>query len=134
MYVYHYKRLRLEFLRWSDIYYIPRRFFNDFIDLTKIFYAAGSFHEIAIPTMLNIIDMTHRTTPFHSVITRLGDCWGHCCANGAKPVDIKQKRCGHRMDLVNNDVRKAFIDILDSETTYLTGLGSNTRRTVKTDS
>jgi hypothetical protein len=72
--------------------------------------------------MINIIDPTYRTTPFHSVITRLGDCWGDCCSSGATSVDIKRKRCGHRMDLTKDDIRKTFIDILDSEKAYLTGV------------
>ncbi len=105
--------------RWSDIYYIPRRFFNDFIDLGNVFYAAGSFHEVAVPTMLNILDLTYRSTPFHSLITRIGDCWGDCCANGAGSNDIKRKRCGHRMDLANDNVRKSFTELLDSSIIYL---------------
>ncbi len=105
--------------RWSDIYYIPRRFFNDFIDLTNIFYETDLFHEVAIPTMINIIELTYRPTSSHSVITRLADCWGHCCANGASPTDIKQKRCGHRMDLTNDVVRQSLIEILESEAVYL---------------
>ncbi len=105
--------------RWSDIYYIPRRFFRDFIDLANIFYAFHSFHEVATPTMVNIIDLTYRLTPFHTVITRLSDCWGDCCAVGAKPSDIKQKRCGHRMNLAQDPVKNALIELLELEATYL---------------
>ena len=77
------------------------------------------FMRVAIPTILNIIDLTYRSTPFHSIITRLGDCWGHCCAGGAKGIDVKRKRCGHRIDLADESVRKSLIEILDSETLYL---------------
>jgi hypothetical protein len=69
--------------------------------------------------MINIIDLTYRSTPYHSIITRVKDCWGDCCANGARPDDIKRKRCGHRMDLVNDDIRKSLIELLDAETVYL---------------
>jgi hypothetical protein len=105
--------------RWSDIYYIPRHFFRDFIDLTNIFYEFRSFHEVGIPTMLNIIDLTYRLTPFHTVITRLSDCWGDCCAGGAKPSDIKQKRCGHRIDLAQDPMKNTLIQLLELEATYL---------------
>ncbi|CAF4099219.1 unnamed protein product [Adineta steineri] len=104
---------------WSDIYYIPRRFFRDFIDLTSVFYAIRSFHEVGIPTMINIIDLTHRLTPSHSIVTRIADCWGHCCAGGSSENDIKQKRCGHRMDLANEGIKKTLINLLESEASYL---------------
>ncbi|CAF1386675.1 unnamed protein product [Adineta steineri] len=104
---------------WSDIYYIPRRFFRDFIDLTSVFYPIRSFHEVGIPTMINIIDLTHRLTPSHSIVTRIADCWGHCCAGGSSENDIKQKRCGHRMDLANEGIKKTLINLLESEASYL---------------
>ncbi len=69
--------------------------------------------------MINIIDLTHRLSPFHSVITRLADCWGDCCANGASPADLKRKRCGHRMDLGNDDIRKTLVEILDTQAVHL---------------
>jgi hypothetical protein len=60
--------------RWSDIYYIPRHFFAEFIELSEIFLAVPVFHEIAIPTILHIIDKTHENRPSQSLITRIGDC------------------------------------------------------------
>ncbi len=111
--------------RWSDIYYIPRQFFQDFTDLANIFYAFDSFHEVAVPTMVNIIDWTHRLTPFHSVIARIGNCWGGCCAGGAKPLDIKQNRCGHRIDLAVDAVRNSLIELLELEATHLSKSSSN---------
>ncbi len=105
--------------RWSDIYYIPRQFFRDFIDLANIFYAFGLYHEVATPTMFNIIDQTYRLTPFHTVIARISDCWGHCCADGATPSDVKQKRCGHKIDLTQDNMRNSLIELLELEATYL---------------
>ena len=99
---------------------MPRCFFQDFIDLSNVFYEVQNFHEVAIPTMVNIIDLTRRETSFHSIITRLNDCWGDCCASGSKPENIKQKRCGHRMDLARDDIRQTLIEILESEAVYLT--------------
>ena len=45
---------------WSDIYYIPRRFFADFILLSAVFSSEQAFHENAIPTIIHIIDQTRR--------------------------------------------------------------------------
>ncbi|UJR07237.1 hypothetical protein I4U23_011525 [Adineta vaga] len=104
---------------WSDIYYIPRRFFKVFIDLANIFHSFDSFHEVAVPTIVNIIDLNYRLTPHHSVITKLSDCWGSCCASGVQPNDIKSKKCGHRMDLANEQIMKTFIELLDSQVIHL---------------
>ena len=122
IYVFEYKNEKTKFYdyRWSDIYYIPRCFFQDFIDLSNVFYEVKNFHEVAIPTMVNIIDLTRRETPFHSIITRLYDCWGDCCAGGSTSENIKQKRCGHRIDLSKDDIRQTLIEILESEAVYLT--------------
>ncbi|UJR09074.1 hypothetical protein I4U23_013321 [Adineta vaga] len=110
---------------WSDIYYIPRRFFNDFIDLSDISYTINLFHEIAIPTMINIIDLSHRLTPFHTVIAPLSDCFGQCCSFGTGPNELVERRCGHRIDLSNATIRKSFADVLDLENAFLKKLLSN---------
>ena len=77
--------------------------------------------------MINIIDLTHRSTPYHTVIIKIRDCWGDCCANGAGPGDIQQRRCGHRMDLANDNIKKTFIQLLDSETAYFNRSVNKTR-------
>lgn len=105
--------------RWSDIYYIPKHFFHDFINLGNVFHAVDSFHEVAIPTMIHIIDLTYQLTPFHSVITRLGDCWGNCCKNGSTPADIQWERCGHRIDLSDENLKRTLVKILDASAQYL---------------
>ncbi len=105
--------------RWSDIYYIPRKFFRDFIDLANIFYAFSLYHEVAVPTMLNIIDLTHRLTPFHTILTRLSDCWGHCCTDVSAPSDIKGHRCGHKINLSQEQLKNTLIELLELEATYL---------------
>jgi hypothetical protein len=83
---------------WTDIFFIPRSYFHDFVVLSTIFSAHDVFLEVAIPTIVNIIDLTRRPHPSRSVIKRLGDCWGDCCVNVAKPEDILWNRCGHRLD------------------------------------
>ncbi|KAF2839219.1 hypothetical protein M501DRAFT_772361 [Patellaria atrata CBS 101060] len=90
---------------WSDIYYLPRRLFPDYIFLNSIFFGQlRLFHEVAIPSMLRIIDDTRRSNPTESIITRLGDCWGHCCADGVKREDVLWRRCGHRLDFTREEI------------------------------
>ncbi|KAF4920894.1 UDP-N-acetylglucosamine transporter [Colletotrichum viniferum] len=106
---------------WSDIYYIPRRFFADFIFLSYVYGCADLFHEVAIPTMLNIIDRSRRSesAPFQSLIDRIGDCWGGCCDDSATPHDVKWTRCGHRLDYLKQEVVDAHYGRLDEQTAWL---------------
>jgi len=104
---------------WSDIYYIPRRFFRDFVELSDIFLAVPVFHEVAIPTMLNIIDRTYRQLPSRSVIAPIGDCWGTCCTSNPSVEDIAWKRCGHRLDYVNEDVTASHYSRLRADALML---------------
>ncbi|ETN41475.1 uncharacterized protein HMPREF1541_03411 [Cyphellophora europaea CBS 101466] len=83
---------------WSDMFYIPRRYFADWIYLSAIMDSYRVFHEAAIPTMLNVLDATYGVEGGGSIIQRVGDCWGHCCAGGAKKEDIEWRRCGHHLD------------------------------------
>ena len=80
--------------------------------------------------MINIIDLTYRLTPFHTVITRLADCWGHCCTTSAQPADIQRNRCGHRMDLTYDHVRKGIGELLDTEAVYLNKTISNSSNVI----
>ena len=66
-----------------------------------------------------MIDLTNRLTPLHTVITHLEDCWGGCCSYGATANEIKTKRCGHKIDLSNDQIANALINILKSESPYL---------------
>ena len=57
-------------LGWSDLYYIPRRYFEDFINLFE-FFAQGDFeifHEVAVPTIAHIIDSSLRENPYVPII------------------------------------------------------------------
>ncbi|OHE99032.1 hypothetical protein CORC01_05722 [Colletotrichum orchidophilum] len=106
---------------WSDIFYIPRRFFADFIFLAHVFGCADVFHEVAIPTMLNIIDRSRRSeaAKFQPVIDRIGDCWGGCCDDSATAHDVKWTRCGHRLNYLNQEVIDAHYNRLDEQTAWL---------------
>ena len=106
---------------WSDIYYIPRHYFIDYIYLSRVFHAHRVVHELAIPTMVHIIDLMRRTHVSNTfeILTHLGDCWGNCCALFPKPTDVLWHRCGHRMDLQNETVTRVFYDRLDEHAKML---------------
>ncbi|KAK2043918.1 hypothetical protein LZ31DRAFT_576168 [Colletotrichum somersetense] len=108
---------------WSDIFYVPRRFFSDFVFLSHVYECADVFHEVAIPTMLNIIDRSRRSglgaARYQPVIERIGDCWGGCCDDSATAHDVKWTRCGHRLNYLDQDVVDAHYGRLDEEAAWL---------------
>ena len=87
---------------WSDIYYIPRAYFADYIYLSAFYGAQNAFHELVIPTIMHIIDQSRRKKDFNSVINFLGHCFGGCCAPGADRNQILGHRCGHRIDYLGD--------------------------------
>ncbi|KAI9765212.1 MAG: hypothetical protein M1840_007704 [Geoglossum simile] len=113
----------------SDIYYIPRRFFEDFIYLSAVFYDLKVFHEIAIPTMVTIIDNTHRASIIgdSSQISPL-DCWGSSRSSSSGPSrhDTTWRKCGHKLDYSDRDVTLAFYDRLAQSARWLGTKGPKT--------
>jgi hypothetical protein len=105
--------------RWSDIFYIPRSYFQDFIVLSRAFYAHQVFQEVAIPTMMTIIDLTHKRHPRLSLISRLADCYGGCCSTAGNPEEILWNRCGHKFDHQNNVTVGAQLGRLKEEAEVL---------------
>ncbi|KAK1979657.1 UDP-galactose transporter [Colletotrichum cereale] len=115
-----YKVRRDEFcVGWSDIYFIPRRFFADFIFLSEIFAGFGVFHEVAIPTIVHIIDQSRRRNPYRSIIDHISDCWGNCCSSNPKIRDVLGARCGHRLDYLEEGTINAFYGKLDAQADLL---------------
>ncbi|RCI17269.1 hypothetical protein L249_3151, partial [Ophiocordyceps polyrhachis-furcata BCC 54312] len=106
-------------LGWSDIYYIPRRFFADYILLADVYNQFDAFHELAIPTMLNIINNSQQSNT--SVVKLVEDCWGSCCDTIAKPDQVLKNRCGHRLDYLNQPAVDQYYAKLDAQA-KLTGL------------
>lgn len=104
---------------WTDIYYIPRRFFADYIFLSSIFGGFSTFHEVAVPTIVHIIDESRRRHPTRGVIDRFGDCWGSCCASNPDAHDVLWNRCGHRLDYLNEQVTATHYDRLDAQAAML---------------
>lgn len=83
---------------WSDIFYIPRRFFADFVMLAEVFASFKVMGEIAVPTMLTILDRSRRRSPEIPVMQFIADCWGSCCTSHPSKWDIMSHRCGHKFD------------------------------------
>lgn len=102
------------------MYYLPRRFFQDFINLGGVFASVQVFHEIALPTMWNIIERTYlHNNPSGTALTRWTDCWGNCCKGGAFPEDILEKRCGHHLDFLNWEISRTHFDRLKDDARLL---------------
>ncbi|KAK2624938.1 hypothetical protein QTJ16_005307 [Diplocarpon rosae] len=87
---------------WSDVYYIPRHLWTDYIYLATIFGSRGVFHELAIPTIIHIIDQTRRQRELSSIVNWLGDCYGGCCSEGATLDDLLEHRCGHKLNYLGD--------------------------------
>ncbi|KAF2668334.1 hypothetical protein BT63DRAFT_425654 [Microthyrium microscopicum] len=100
---------------WSDMYYLPRRFFQDFINLGGVMTSVQVFHEIAVPTIWNIIDKTYSLHASQSVLHRWGDCWGDCCAGSPLVEDIAEHRCGHHVDFLNWEITSTHFDRLERD-------------------
>lgn len=112
---------------WSDFYHIPRRYFRDFIHLSAVFGRRSAFHESAIPTMLNIIDRTHRTKQkpeAKTAIDILADCWGSCCTDRPTVDDINKHRCGHRFDWLDAEGTHAVLSRLSEQQEALDSIWS----------
>lgn len=104
---------------WSDIYYIPKKYFPDYIFLANVFGVFQVFHEVAVPTIVHIIDQSRRAHPSRSIMKRFGDCWGDCCSENPDVRDILSHRCGHRLDYRQNDIVSAHYDRLDKDADML---------------
>lgn len=100
----------------SDLYYIPRRFFSDFVLLSQMFGERQVHHELAVPTMIHIIDRTRRVNPYRSVVDRVGDCWGSGKINFEVVVE---SRCGHKLDYHEPSTTSVFYSKLDEEASML---------------
>ncbi|GAM87621.1 hypothetical protein ANO11243_056480 [Dothideomycetidae sp. 11243] len=106
---------------WSDIYHIPRRYFEDYIYLARLFYAQGVFHEVATPTIIHMIDLLRRSdaTDTREVLRRIADCWGSCCVGNPSEHDVTWRRCGHKISLDNKKISDTFFGKLNASSELL---------------
>ncbi|KAF3906365.1 hypothetical protein ABW20_dc0104306 [Dactylellina cionopaga] len=91
---------------WVDFYYVPRKYFRDFATLAPYFLDLNIFHETAVPSILGIIDIKHRTNNYNTVIDRMGDCWGGPAGWGTTVHNLNWRRCGHKL---NHDINELWL-------------------------
>ena len=111
---------------WADAYYIPRSFFADFAVLARIFAEreGGLDHEMAIATIMRILQRTRQRHRYVDVLEHIGDCWGGCCIGSGNEWDLMFHRCGHRLDWMNEGVVRAQQRRLTSQARLLKGWNS----------
>ncbi|KAF2101116.1 hypothetical protein NA57DRAFT_55176 [Rhizodiscina lignyota] len=103
---------------WSDMFYLPRRFFKDFVFLGDIFASTSVPEHTAIPTIFHIIDNTYRRHPAMSLIELIGDCWNpkHAESEGGLAAEeVVWRRCGQGFDYENESVVIAHYDRLEED-------------------
>ncbi|KAK5032609.1 hypothetical protein LTS07_004019 [Exophiala sideris] len=79
----------------SDLYYIPRRYFEDFIYLVETWYP--TFHENTIPTTLDVLDRAYRREEGTQQVLWLADCWFQWGSAYPSEEALQYRRCGHRI-------------------------------------
>jgi hypothetical protein len=115
----HFRLSRPEWVRfqeticagWSDLYHVPVGLAADFIELMQLFLGHRVFHEVAVPTILNVLSNGSAAGEMDVI----SDCFGCCCCDLPESVDawgvVNQFRCGHRLDL-NDPQQAAALDQL----------------------
>jgi hypothetical protein len=86
---------------WADLYYVPRSQFSNFRALSSIFAEHDGHHEVAVPTMMDILDTLGN--PVLQI-----QCWGSCCSKDPTPKDVQTHACGHRLDWTSVSQVNAF--------------------------
>lgn len=102
---------------WADIYYVPRRFFHDYIYLVDNVFE-GMWHEMAVSTMLHMIDRTRSPTEYTTFIDAL-PCWGSCCSKSPDLDTVLWHLCGHKLDYQDELVADAHFHRIDSASRFL---------------
>lgn len=98
------------------MFYLPRRFFKDFVFLADIFAIAPVPAQTAIPTIFHIIDGTYRQHSASSLIDPVGDCWNPSYSNNGPTVeDILWRRCGQGFDYENESAVVALYERLQED-------------------
>lgn len=93
---------------WTDLYHIPTHAFADFVELGQLYLGHRVFHEVAIPSALNILSNASR----HEHEDVVSDCFGCCCCEVPKSSDVEKLlryyKCGHRLNLADELQQEAF--------------------------
>lgn len=103
----------------TDIYYIPRRFFADYIFLAPIFARFSVPHDVAVSTMVHIIDRTRRPHPNLGVVESSGEGWGMCYDGVVDRHALLWNRCGYGLDSLDAKLADVHYERLDGEADLL---------------
>ncbi|KAF2668202.1 hypothetical protein BT63DRAFT_414231 [Microthyrium microscopicum] len=102
-----------EFCRgWSDLYWVPSAYFDDFVNLGRVYASIPLFHEIALPIIWRILENTYTKHSSFGLL-RFLDCWGGCCEPPEFADYILHNRCGHKLDYLNWGVTKVHYERLE---------------------
>lgn len=101
----------------ADLYYIPRRYFKDFIYLVERWFP--QFHETTIPTILDVLDRAYREEAGTHQVLWLADCWGNTMAKDPPAEALLYERCGHRIALNKKKQTKIHFGRLDRQAAHL---------------
>mmetsp|Transcript_22827 Transcript_22827/g.52594 ORF Transcript_22827/g.52594 Transcript_22827/m.52594 type:complete len:459 (-) Transcript_22827:96-1472(-) len=109
---------------WSDLYYVPLGQAVQFVALASHFGAHRVFHEVAVPSMLNLLAQRGGSalSPAQNTITT---CFGCCCCTAVRgELDphalLRQYPCGHRLGLQDGQARGALQQLLIANTSART--------------
>ncbi|ORZ29513.1 nucleotide-sugar transporter-domain-containing protein [Catenaria anguillulae PL171] len=95
---------------WSDFYFIPRSLFNDWHTLSDAFLRRVVFHEIAVPTMIELLSQ-HKAQSEEAVrCSNVGSDRDR--EQQGQVADMKEFRCGRQLDFHNQAMVKAHFDTL----------------------
>ena len=118
---------------WADLYYVPRGRHARFAELARVFASTGSNAELALPTMLHALNDHSSAAHPADVASPSGSdggaraaveaakqdtlhrprCWGYCCSSTTCPELLARHACGHRMQLAEPRVRRAFSELMN---------------------
>eukprot|EP00232_Nephroselmis_pyriformis_P005766 CAMPEP_0182904942 /NCGR_PEP_ID=MMETSP0034_2-20130328/32509_1 /TAXON_ID=156128 /ORGANISM="Nephroselmis pyriformis, Strain CCMP717" /LENGTH=429 /DNA_ID=CAMNT_0025040201 /DNA_START=179 /DNA_END=1468 /DNA_ORIENTATION=- len=98
---------------WADMFYVPREVFQDFAELSEMFAHADTFHEVAIATMMDMLE--HKVGGRAAEVLKCGGCC--CCSKHwgrfAGYDDFKNGvPCGHPVDLRQEKWQEAIKEML----------------------
>ena len=118
---------------WADLYFVPRGRHARFAELARVFASTGSNAELALPTMLHALNDYSSAAHPADVASPSGSdggaraaveaakqdtlhrprCWGYCCSSTTCPELLARHACGHRMQLAEPRVRRAFSELME---------------------
>eukprot|EP00931_Biecheleriopsis_adriatica_P067789 TRINITY_DN41858_c0_g1_i1.p1 TRINITY_DN41858_c0_g1~~TRINITY_DN41858_c0_g1_i1.p1 ORF type:complete len:382 (+),score=33.57 TRINITY_DN41858_c0_g1_i1:74-1219(+) len=92
---------------WSDLFYLPKKSFEKFLQIAP--YFASVFHEVAIPTIINMLGHEANISMRPPI-----QCAGSCCA-ALESEALDKETCGHKVNFALPSVRSSWISAMSKE-------------------